>query len=1118
MAEVISARMLAELLGLNEEQFRAASDCDHDVLVSAGAGTGKTRVLTARYLFLLLLYGYRPAQIAAITFTNKAALEMRERIRRTLISLGEAFPAAAAAVAELDLAPIQTIHAFCLRLGREEPLAGGVVPGTTVLEEGAAKILLRAACEDALAEALSRLPATAGLDELLRSFGRRRLLDLLGEVYEASRVQGLDVAAVWTEEAAESPVRVGEDLLRFWDTLATLPADELPAGTRKALATLRRLKDDLADFVRRGEEEPLFLKELEGLLGSLRAAACRSLAEEGKLLLGRFRRSLAVAKAARIGPAFGQLLRAVGEAYEAEKRRRGAVDFADLELFAKKLLAQEEVRRRLRARYPVLLIDEFQDTNPLQWAIVEAFWRGPDGARLFVVGDAKQSIYRFRGAEVRLMKMLRQELEAGGGRVYALQENYRCLPALAAFVNHVAGRLLGEDMVYEPLLPQRVAPDAGPRVEILLVPGDELDREAEAALVAERIVRMLAEEEKIVVDEEGPRAPRPGEMALLFRAATDIDLYEKALRRAGVPARSLVGKGLFSCAEVADLLALLAVVEKATDGVSLATALRSPLFGVSDAGLYLLARKDGLINGFFAFEPLPAELGDDAPRLAEAREVIRRLREKRHLLRLDGLLEEAMAATDYRSVQAAFPDYRQRLANLERLFELAREYARLGRGEIGEFLAYIKAMERLEVGEGEAPSAGSEEAVTLLTVHRAKGLEFPVVFLPDLGRTLNARSAAILVAEDGRLGFRFGAKNDGMTTPLWDELDGRAAREEEAEAKRLLYVAMTRARDYLVLVGSGAPKGGNWLSWLKETVPLPEEAARIAYPGGEAVIHRRAPGLPGFFSRPTLAERYPALKRGEPLGLPSGPAPAEPLGFLPRPETPVLAVSGWLAFRSCPRRFYLRYLLKVPEWQETPAEEGEEVKGALLGSLVHARAAEMALSGIEEAPGGPEEVKKLLANYRRSESFVALAEARRVWTEYELAMAFPSGVVSGIADLVWLDEEGRPCLADLKTHRLDRPGEWLLGLHSLQIRVYALGLRRLFGRPVARARLEYLWPGCGVEVACEAERLDELEAELEEFLRFLSGSPGFAAFVARPGEACRWCGYREVTCAAEGGR
>ncbi|NLG85237.1 MAG: UvrD-helicase domain-containing protein [Firmicutes bacterium] len=1113
-----AARRLAELLGLNEEQFRAAADCEHDVLVSAGAGTGKTRVLVARYVFLLLLGGYRPAQIATITFTNKAAREMRERIGGALVALGEEFPTAAAALAELDLAPIQTIHAFCLRLIREEPLSGGVVPGSDVLEEGAAKILLGAACEDALATALNRLPAMEGLDELLSCFGRRRLLNLLAEVHEAARVKGIDLAAVGAEEAGENPAQVGEELLRFWDALTGLPAEELPAGTKKALALLVRRKDDLAALVRRGEEDPLFLKELESLLGSLRAPACRGLVEEGKLLLGRLRRSLAMAKAARIGPVFCALLRLAGEAYEAEKRRRGAVDFADLEIFARKLLKQEDVRHRLRARYPVLLIDEFQDTNPLQWAIVEAFWQGPDGARLFVVGDVKQSIYRFRGAAVHLMHELRRELEAGGGHVYTLQENYRCLPPLASFVNHVAGRLLGEEMVYEPLLPRRNAPEAGPRVEVLLVPGEELDRESEAALIVERIFRLCGGEEKIVVDGAEPRPPRPGEMALLFRAATDIDLYEKALHRAGIPTRNLVGKGLFSSSEVADLLALLAVVEKATDGVALAAALRSPLFGVSDAGLYLLARENGLVHGFFTVDPLPAELGEDAPRLAKAREIIGRLRQKKHLLRLDDLLAEAMTATEARSLQAVFPDYRQRLANLERLLELARDYARLGRGEIGEFLAYIKAMERLEVGEGEAPTAGGEEAVTLLTVHRAKGLEFPVVFLPDLGRTLNPRGAAVLVAEDGRLGFRFGAKNDGLATPLWDELDGRAAREEEAEAKRLLYVAMTRARDYLILVGSGTSRGGNWLSWLKETVPLPAESARIVYPGGEAVVRFCVPGTLPALSRSPLAGRYPAVRKGESLGVLPGSTPGGPPGFRPRPEMPVVTVSGWLAFRSCPRRFYLRYLLQVPEWRPNPAEEEPEIKGALLGIIVHARAAAMARAGDGETHVGSEEVTNLLANYRRSESFVALATARRVFTEYGLALTFPSGVISGIADLVWLDKEGRPCLADLKTHRLgDRPEEWLLTLHALQVRGYALALRRLFGRPVARVRLEYLRPGYGVEVPCEDASLDELEGELGEFLRFLAGSPGFGAFVARPRIPCRWCGYHGISCGAEEG-
>ena len=1114
--------LLAELLGLNEEQLRAAADCGHEVLVSAGAGTGKTRVLTARYLFLVAVHGYRPAQIAAITFTNKAALEMRERIRRTLASLAERFPSAAETAAELGLAPIQTIHSFCLRLMREEPMAAGLAPGFAVLEEGEARLLLREACEEALADGLARLPEPPGLRELLRSFGRRRLLGLMLETHEAFRTHGLDPAAAQGEEGiAESPAVAGGALLQWWEELGAVEEAGLPEGTRKALAELRNLGGDLAAAIARADADDPVLGEVENLLGGLRAGSCRSLAEEGRERLARFFTALAAAKAARIRPAFLELLRAAGASYEAAKRRRGAVDFADLELSARRLLAGEEVRRRLRSRYPILLIDEFQDTNPLQWAIIEAFWRGPGGSRLFVVGDLKQSIYRFRGAEVRIMASLRRELENGGGRVYALQENYRCLPPLAAFVNHVSGRLLGEYMVYEPLLPKRAEADQRPRVEALLVPGANLDREAEASLVAERITGILSGRERLVLGEDGPRPPEPGEIALLFRAATDMGLYERALRAAGIPYRVLAGGGFFHRQEVADLLGLLAAVEDAGDGTALAAALRSPLFGLSDAGLYLLAREAGLVAGFLAADPPPEGLGEDGPRLEKARAVIGRLRERRHLLGLDGLLEEAMAATDYRAVQSAFPDYRQRLANLENLLELARGYARLGRGEIGDFLSYLEAMERLEIREGEVSAAGGREAVTLLTVHRAKGLEFPVVFLPDLGRTVNGRRPEVLVDEEGRIGFRFGAKAEGKATPIWREIDERIGIEEEAEAKRLLYVAMTRARDYLVLVGSGRRGGKNWLAWLAETVPLPEEGERVLYPGGELVLRRSPAAAPPILAPRTPAARYPGIKRGESLGLPVGTkAVPAPLPFH-RSKPPALTVSAVLDLRACPRRFYLRYVLGLPEWRSMEAGGGEG-GGPVLGSLVHALAAELAASGegaAARAASGrqglveDEAVERLLANYARAESMAALSRARRVWTEYEFALALPSGVLSGAADLVWLDEEGRPCLADLKTNRLDRPGGWLLAEHSLQVQLYALALRRLFGGPVARAKIEYLWPGVGVEVPCDSERLDGLEVELDGLLRFLAGSPGFADFPARPGEACRWCGYRGVTCA-----
>ncbi|MGE5598597.1 MAG: PD-(D/E)XK nuclease family protein, partial [Bacteroidota bacterium] len=445
----------------------------------------------------------------------------------------------------------------------------------------------------------------------------------------------------------------------------------------------------------------------------------------------------------------------------------------------------------------------------------------------------------------------------------------------------------------------------------------------------------------------------------------------------------------------------------------------------------------------------------------------------------------------------------------------------LGRGELGEFLDYLAALEGLAVREGEVPLAGADDAVLLLTVHRAKGLEFPVVFLPDLGRALASHSPTLLVAEDGRAGLRFGSRQEGKASPVWCELDDHEDEEGVAEAKRLLYVALTRARDRLILVGSGAGRGRSWLGWLQETIPLPSAGGTAAYPGGTVRVVRPEeflsappePAGPGTrFDLPVRTEAA-AAREARPAPLRRAPGAGA-----------ALTVSGALLLRACPRRFHLRHVLGLPE--RSPGGGGSAGGGSALGTLVHALAAAGAgeaetAAALETArrdlpPGADRDLERLVAHYRRAESCRALAEAAHVWTEYEFQLALEGGRLAGACDLVWLDAEGAAHLADLKTNRVAVPGGELLAEHAFQVRLYGLALRRLFARLDRRARLEYLWPGVGVDVPLGEEHLAQTEAELVSLLRQAAAGRSYGEFPPRPGASCRRCGYREGICDAAG--
>ncbi|MGE5530012.1 MAG: UvrD-helicase domain-containing protein [Patescibacteria group bacterium] len=1126
-------KIVADLLGLSDEQKAAVIDGGRDLLVSAGAGTGKTRVLTARYLTLVLERGYRPTQVAAITFTNKAAAEMRERIRRGLRGLAGDFPAAAEALADLDWAPIQTIHSFCGEMLRALPLSAGVPPGFCVLEEAEAGLLLAEACDRVLAEALGGEEEPPGLDGLLLAFGRRGLLDLMAGTFQALSRHGLraedgrgDPGVIRRLEPARAA------LLAWWDELLACPPPPATAhGTLAALAGLRELGEGVRAAIlgaTPAEADPL-LGELPGMLGGLRAGQAGELARRGRDLLLEFAEVRTGARAESLLPGFLALVGAAAAHYRRAKDERGALDFADLEIAARGLLANGEARLALQRRYRVLLVDEFQDTNPLQWAIIDALRQGPGGCGLFAVGDAKQSIYRFRGADIRVMQNYRRELEQGGGRVYSLTENYRCAPALAALTNHVCGPLLSPNVIYEPLRPMRIDACARPRIEVFIAPGKELQRGIEAAFIARRLAAMLAAGEEIAdPDGGGARAARPGDIALLFRAATDLGEYERALRAAGLPYRVLAGSGFYRRPEIADLLSLLAAVEDGGDGAALAAALRSPLFGVSDAGLFRAAGGEGLARGFEAADFSQAVFGADGPRLQRAREVIGGLRARRHLLGLDAILAEAVAVTGYRALQAAFPDYRQRLANLEKLLDAAGVYTAGGRGEPGEFLGYLKALEGLEARESEAGLAGGD-AVLLMTVHRAKGLEFPVVVLPDLGRGLAARMPDVLADETGRIGFRFGPRKEGLATPAWGSIADEAAAAEDAEACRLLYVAMTRARDRLILVGSGPGVESTWLGRLRAGIPLPAEGGEIAFPGGSLTFSTGPVAGPEAPKRTSLSERYPEIGRGEPLGVAveaaAGGERESGLHPIQAQRTPVLTVSAALVFRACPRRYYLRHRLGCPEERAGGTARGTVHGGAELGTLLHELAAAMlagkdnraAIREIVRRPAldGPEEgvLDRLLLNFKQSASFIRVQAAEAVHSEYQFHLDLPGGGLVGACDLVWLDRNGHAHMADLKTNRVEAPPAALAAEHGFQLQLYALALRRVFAA-VASARLEYLWPGRGIEVPVDDTTLARAEAELAAMLGFIGTHGAYDDYPAAAGQACRHCGYRGAACEA----
>ncbi len=790
-----------QLAGLNPQQL-AAVDAEGLVFVSAGAGTGKTSVLVERFVRAVCERGLDVESNLVITYTERAAGELRSRIRAALAERGRDDLAR-----ELDGAWISTIHGFCMRLLKAHPFAAGLDPRFRVLDESQGRVIRSEAFQAALAAFCeSNEPERL---QLLATYGAGGLRRMLTGVYETLRSAGRPLELTLEDERP----RLEERLTELQDAARTLAAD--PAATE-----LQRTNAEEA--LRVASETTLPERLLD--LAPLRARGERAAAYEDA------RKAVEQAAldelAARDHELLQELVQLFAEAYAAAKERESALDFEDLQLAARDLLRDhDELRERASMRFRTISVDEFQDTNRLQCELIDLIASGPGERELFFVGDEFQSIYGFRHADVHVFR----ERRAQAGEVLPLTRNYRSRPEVLAAVNFLFGPDFGDE--FQPLAASGEFSDPvfGSPVELLVTDKPSYEgtgvhwRRAEAQHVARRV--------KELVD---TGAATPGEIVLLFAAGTDAEWYEEELRAAGLPTYRATGRGYFGQQQVVDLLAYLRLLHNRYDDEAVATVLASPFVGVTPDTLVLLRRHAGRRPLFVGLERgFPPDLTDGDERLLRAfKQRYERLASASARLSLERLCEEIVAAHDYDLAVLAQWDGRRRYANLRKLARLARSYEELRGPDVEGFVRFVREQEA--VGARELEAVAEEEganAVRLLTIHAAKGLEFKVVVVADASRERAAPTADEIIAlSDGRFGFKMVDPVSSGHHAVFDYEEVRAAREteERAERLRLYYVAMTRAIDRLIVSGAAdleQPGDATPIGWVLGRIDASAELA-----------------------------------------------------------------------------------------------------------------------------------------------------------------------------------------------------------------------------------------------------------------------------------------------------
>ncbi len=1050
---------------------RRALEHQGSLCITAGAGTGKTFLLVEKYCDLIATRGLRPREILAVTFTELAAAEMRTRCATALSTReGAAF---ARARTDLGAARISTIHAFARQVCEEFPCEAGVAPNVAVLDEPQRTRLVREAIDGLLLSPpagvrapLVRLIALYGARDLAailrtlldeRAAAREILLECVRDPEAAGARWRRTVRAVRGEVAEHLLNGIAgeiEILVSCADRYAG-PADSGSQYLAAAAPHLRALRAGgdpaahlgalLAVKGRRGlgsrgvfgDDLDPFRRAYDRVKTELEGAGAVLLLPEVEGAMGA---TLAVL--ADLGPVF----LALDDTCEAEKARRNALSFDDLLVRALRVLTREpRVRRELGSRYRYLLIDEFQDTDPRQFAL---FWQlagelAGTGVEVAVVGDPKQSIYGFRGADVtgfsRAAALIRSR---AGGAAVALNVNFRSTPAVLAFVNHLFDRVMapGDRLgmpAYEPIEPSPGRAQDSGLVELLLAPDPDRDLEA----VARRCREIVDEGLQVYRDGAGAyaRTPRPahyGDIAILLRRRTRLEQLEQALRGQHVPYHVRDGSGLFGRQEVFDLCNLLAALVSTQDDVALYGALQSPFLGHAPAALARAAGRSGCSLWEWLCDDDEFEV--TVRRLEAWRQ--RSLRVSPAVL-IDELLLDAQTLGRY----AALPEGDRCIANLGRVRERAQDPAFAGPLSLPKFVEDLRRAIAEKEREPEAePDSEGGEAVRIMTIHKAKGLEFPIVLLPDLLFGEPGERSPVLVDGEAGIGLAVPDPANGFSRqpdPVLVCLRHRRAAQDRAERRRLLYVATTRAADHLILCGVypvPATRASTWMGWLSDALGLDDAAVaagRMEIPDGrgarcEVVIrhgagrlHRAAPAAetgdppPARFAPPVpAAGRCPApipvsalvRAEGEPGGTP---------GRGPGTAPPGLSATRW---------------------------------GTLLHEVCMGRdpVAALAEAGCSDRAA----VARCLAYRDRFLASAPVAAAAGI--HFELPFTLPIGglVVSGAIDCLVRGPEGRWAVLDLKSGRNRDPGS-LVERYGIQVNVYRRAVEALFGADAADAYL-----------------------------------------------------------------
>lgn len=1162
---------------LTDEQRAVVLDTENHVLVEAGAGSGKTTVLISKLLYEL---GYQDVDgssaprrislesIGAITFTRKAAGEIKERLRGEIMKRALSAPTGIERekwlerAFAIDQAHIGTIDAFAGKLIRDYGPIAGIEAGFEILDPGDASALYVSVAEQELLSGVAS--GDAGAQFLVTHFGFFRSREVI--------IDMLSRGDILTEVLAKR----SEGDLDWKKVLKTkITASDL---------ILNQKSGEILDFMARAH----------------------------------------------------QVLKASME-------EQGVLDHAHVLLRAAELAKNEDVQRAFRRDLNLLLVDEHQDTSlaqvellfhlagipaPIETSAVEEAEK-TDGEvqeetecenipplRLLLVGDPKQGIYSFRGADITMWDYSRRALEAVGGREYLLQKNHRSRPSLLRFFDSLLDPIMvpekeerqSYEINYRSLVPAREESD-GPAAEFLLTHYKSSVADS-ADLIAHRISYMLSNPSEFPVHERNPETgveePRPiraRDIAILSRNLKGVaEEYERALAKYDIGSYLYGGSGLYGREEIQDVAMLMKVIADPRDPFSLTAFLRSPLGGVDDVGLLALSNhatsiasiegENSLYKALTKCEDLEGLSSDQKSQLARALRIIRTLRSLRDRIPHHALMERALDITGYRSFLAGAPDSPAGLRNIEKLLRIARRSAN---EPLFQFVRNLEAKVRRADPEEEAPLySPDDDLVTISTIHKAKGLEWPYVVIagvnknmfhpvsdstPGLSREMGVVLPISLVVEEdsGR------TESVTETSAAWNRYVESATKELYAESQRLLYVGATRARERIIFAGNAYKSKKKEVrsekitglhkqaieQWLRYVFPKIGEAKEVTYGDQQEVarVYREA----GDFEDSITMKKQESRGKNVLHSWPSPPSPEVLSKVKARPQSPLIAqrtgsveksatvkdeftASELMMYERCMWKHFYGYRKSV----STPSLElgldyelVNQITPELRGEILHEffldfdenwseeqKHAEMMRILLRFLPLGEEDAienaSRLLEyanNYLGSDTYKRVKESSEVFEELPFVFEIEPGLrLRGVIDVLFCDGSGEWDIIDFKTglfgsgsrsrHQMDTELAKRIEHYEIQAAVYALAASELLSKhnnaDIMVKKFNFFFTAVGEckEVVVTEEWLEEWRGKIAELIELVRAGE----YVAPPvweKEKCANCDFIRL-CRPEG--